>query len=565
MLRANAWLQLLACLWAPGLALAAEFHVSPSGSPGGDGSLARPWDLATALLQPAAVGAGDTLWLHGGTYPGSFASRLRGAAGNPIVLQGAPGEWARIDGSGSPDPTFEFHGEWAVFRDFEITHSDPERWGDRASGIDVYGKNLKLINLIIHDLGNNGFWTSAENSEIYGCLIYHIGSDEADRGHGHGLYSQNRDGTKLVAENILFGGYSFGIHVYTEGGSIQGYDFVGNIAFNAGVVSSVSGHKDDILIGGLQPADRILLRENLVWAIGGNTRSVQLGYGVPNGAVRLHDNYFIGALRFSQPWSSVVMTGNTLCTVSGVDTGQYPENTYLTSDPPEVRVFIRPNQYEPGRAHVAVYNWTRSDSVELELAGVLSPGDAFEVRNAQNYFAGPVLGGVFSGAPVEFPLTGLEPVQPIGSPGNYAPADQTGSLFNVFVVRRTASGSEPDGGQVDGDGDDGGAPDGGADDGGSQDDGDPGLDGGDPSSDGVAAEDGGDLPREEDGAEGETELPADAQAGQDGDGQGSVQGGCGCAAARGPAGEASLTGLALGAFSLRLRRRTRRSVRRPRA
>src|SRR5262245_3500373 len=42
------------------------FHASPTGSPQGDGSVATPWDLATALLQPAAIKPGDTLWLHGG-------------------------------------------------------------------------------------------------------------------------------------------------------------------------------------------------------------------------------------------------------------------------------------------------------------------------------------------------------------------------------------------------------------------------------------------------------------------------------------------------------------------
>ena len=197
----------------------------------------------------------------------------------------------------------------------------------------MFGKSVKLVNLVLHDLGSNGFWAGAEGSEIYGCIIYHNGFDAADRGHGHGIYAQNATGTKTIAENIVFGGYSFGIHVYTEGGSIQGFDLVGNVLFNAGVVSSVSGHKDDCLIGGLQPADRILLRENLVWAIGGDTRSVQLGYSVANGAVQLQDNYVIGALTFAQPWSSITMTGNTLCTVTGVDPADYPSNTYLTVDP----------------------------------------------------------------------------------------------------------------------------------------------------------------------------------------------------------------------------------------
>src|SRR6185437_8871425 len=34
--------------------------------------------------------------------------------------------------------------------------------------------------------------------------------------------------------------------------------------------------------------------------------------------------------------------------------------------PSGVRVFVRPNRYEPGRAHVVVYNWDRADTVEID-------------------------------------------------------------------------------------------------------------------------------------------------------------------------------------------------------
>src|SRR5262249_17513612 len=71
----------------PCITAAGEFHVSPNGSPGGDGSTSRPWDLATAFAHPAAVHAGDTIWLHGGTYRGAFVSRLRGGTNSPIIVR----------------------------------------------------------------------------------------------------------------------------------------------------------------------------------------------------------------------------------------------------------------------------------------------------------------------------------------------------------------------------------------------------------------------------------------------------------------------------------------------
>src|SRR5690242_6677978 len=47
---------------------ALDFFVSPTGSPSGDGSFTKPWDLATALAGPAEVTPGSTIWLRGGLY-----------------------------------------------------------------------------------------------------------------------------------------------------------------------------------------------------------------------------------------------------------------------------------------------------------------------------------------------------------------------------------------------------------------------------------------------------------------------------------------------------------------
>src|SRR5512140_571377 len=68
-----------------------QWFVSTSGSPSGDGSSANPWDLNTALNQPAVVHAGDTIWLRGGVYhapsTNGFSSILSGTAANPIIVR----------------------------------------------------------------------------------------------------------------------------------------------------------------------------------------------------------------------------------------------------------------------------------------------------------------------------------------------------------------------------------------------------------------------------------------------------------------------------------------------
>ncbi len=428
----------------PTIVWGAEHHVATDGTPGGDGSAAAPWDLATALDHPAGLAAGDTLLLHGGTYVGSFTSGLDGDDGAPIVVRSAPGEWAVIDGVGSTERTLTLQGSWTIYRDFEVTNSETDRWGERPEFF-VSGAHLKLIHLVLHDLGNMGFWSSAVDLEVYGCFIYHNGYDDSSRGHGHAIYSQNETGTKLFEDNILFGGYSFGVHVYTEGGTIQGYDFIGNVWFHAGVNSTVSGHKDDCLVGGLQPAGRILLRENMSWASSPTTRSTRLGYSVANDDAVLQDNYFVGDVNIAQPWTSLTMTGNTFyASLQGVDPADHPTNTYLSDAPTGARVFVRPSRHQEGRANVVIYNWDNADSVDVDLSAVLQPGNEFSLLDGQNVLGGAVLTGIYDGNPVTVDMTGGPRAQPVGTPASTYPEDETTPTFNVFVVTRTAVGTPPD-------------------------------------------------------------------------------------------------------------------------
>ena len=110
-----------------GVASASQFYVSPAGSPSGTGSISSPWDLQTALFQPPAVQPGDTIWLRGGTYVGSYISNLNGAPNLPIIVRTYPGEWAVID-KAAPNlfpATLQLNGSYSWFWGFEITNSDP--------------------------------------------------------------------------------------------------------------------------------------------------------------------------------------------------------------------------------------------------------------------------------------------------------------------------------------------------------------------------------------------------------------------------------------------------------
>ena len=440
---------------APRPPQSAEFYAAPSGTPDGDGSYEHPWDLATALAHPPALQPGDTLWLQSGHYTGPFTSELVGEPDAPTIMRALPGVRATLDGGSAHESTLQINGAYAWYWGFEVMRSDLDRVTDiggssppdlsrgHSNGVNVFGHHIRLINLIVHDDGQGfGFWTPAEDSEIYGSLVYNNGWLGPDRGHGHAIYTQNLNGTKRIYDNILFNQFSYGIHAYTEGGSIQGFDIAGNLWFNNGIIAGGEDTlKDNCLVGGLQPAARVTLRENAGWAHSDTERSVRLGYDHEgNQDVTLLDNYFVGETRFAQPWQSVTMNGNTFYSlVTGhVDSSAYPDNIYLTTRPSGAKVILQPNQYEPGRAHIAIYNWDLAASVAVDVSSVLSPGTVYELRNAQDFWAEPVLAGTYTGDPLMVPMQALPAAAPIGWPVSPTP---TGPEFNVFVL---LSGSSPE-------------------------------------------------------------------------------------------------------------------------
>jgi hypothetical protein len=102
--------------------LAADYYVSPQGSSAGNGSRTNPWNLSTAFAHPASVRPGDTIWLLGGTYQGNFVSRLRGAAGAPIIVKANPGERPILESSAGVASSYvlEVQGAYTWFWGLEL-------------------------------------------------------------------------------------------------------------------------------------------------------------------------------------------------------------------------------------------------------------------------------------------------------------------------------------------------------------------------------------------------------------------------------------------------------------
>lgn len=464
---------------------AAEWHVSPNGTKEGDGSAAKPWDLATAFAAPQAVHPGDVIWLHGGTYNGGLGCQLKGTAEKPIIVRQAPGERAIIDGGDSKGKAILVQfGEYTWFWGFEVMSSDPMRRTEmtaswpadlkRGGGVDAGndekkpGIGTKFINLIIHDTSQGvSLWRYATDSEAYGCLIYYNGWDAPDRGHGHGIYAQGSETSKpILSDNIIFAQYSHGIHVYgSEKACLDNFDIEGNISFNNGILSKTTGYTRNFLLGGGRTALNPIIVENYGYfsPIGGSALIAELGYSHGSKNMTIKNNYFGGTgmrsfhIRCEGP---AVVTGNTFfgsvegekvtldpegkqvrTTISVKE--EYPDNTYIdpaTAGPTGIHVFVRPNKYEDGRANIVVFNWDNADTVTADVSKALKPGDAYQVLDAQNCFGPAVAEGTYDGNPISLPMNLTAVTEVVGAP--HADFAHTPKEFGVFVLIRKKLGGE---------------------------------------------------------------------------------------------------------------------------
>ena len=457
---------------------APDFYVSPTGSPSSDGSFTEPWDLATALAGPAAVTPGSTIWLRGGTYtnaadPRGFASTLIGTADAPIVVRQYPGEHATVTN------TLFVTGANAWFWGFEVAHPAPQL-GEALHGVNLRGPGTKLINLVVHDATDDGIFIAPEatGAEVNGSIVYNNGRTD---NLTHGIYCRSQSATLVLTDNIVFDNWAYGFHCYAQDGPyIQNISLEGNVAFN-NYVWGVPWDAD-ILVGGQVPASGITVNENYTYRTNyTNTMTADIGSNsVTNQDLVCTSNYFVGGWWRMGAWATATVTGNTLynftsggmvwtlgsdssderwsdntlfgdpaavvwrhdttdvTTFDGwrTETGFTDPGTYAGSAPTGGKIVVRPNQYEPGRANIIVYNWAQQSTVSVDVSVILNMGERYVVQNSQDFYGPPVAGGVYTGRPLQLPMVSITPPSPVGVV-TAQPAPVTGPTFNVFVLMKT--------------------------------------------------------------------------------------------------------------------------------
>jgi serine/threonine-protein kinase len=457
-----------------------EIFVAANGKATNPGTKIAPVDLSTVLLAKKALRPGDIVWLLPGTYRAppdannTFLAALQGAPDRPITIRALPGKRVTLASR------LDVRGGHLVFWDLEIT--DPDYITRTEAGIgtnpvlvNVYAPKVKLINLHVHDGPMAfGLWTPATDAEVYGCVIHDCGYLAPDRAAGGGMHMQNAQGTKRIVDNVLFHSLAWNIYAYTQKGHIDGLHLEGNFTFGAGT-RKPGQPMANILIAGAPPADRITLLDNCTYHSRAAESAVALqleSFGrESNGTCLVKGNAFMGGhgVQIGR-WQKAEVTGNTMwgprvCASVTPPDGQlanyqWNNNTYVLTGqaapwliagksagariadwqklgfdaqskclegkdgrPRGTQVFVRPNRYESGRAHVAVYNWERQPSVEIDLSRVLKKGARFAIFNVQDdLYTKPSATGVYDGKPVRVPTK----------------SSATAPDFEAFLVRPVA-------------------------------------------------------------------------------------------------------------------------------
>ena len=458
-----------------------NFFVSVDGTALGDGSESNPWDLQTAFDHPRQIQPGDTIWLDGGTYFGDYESRLTGTAEKPVTVRPSPGEWIRID-SNDADPVpkaLDIVGDYAHYWDFEVMSSHPDRVTNQPGSwptdiprgsIEIRGDHNKVINFIVHDLQKGfGFWSSARGGEIYGTIIYNNGWDAPDRPHGHGIYTQNALDPKIIEDSMNFGNFRQGLNVYgSSAATLSDYQMEGNTFFSNGGFNA--------LIGGGAPAQNIAFSNTYNYdgqiLLGLSETPLSSGF-------EMTDSYIEGVVTLWAGWNDLTFTNNTVVNAEerndfklvrvqrGVDpsafnwnnnsyqsssgvpfanqsssktwtqwragTGLDDSSTYDATDPTGTHVFVRPNKYETGRAHVTIYNWDELSSVGVDLSEVIDVGDNYIIHSVYDLFGDPLVEGIYNGGSVHVPMDQVTSIPaPIG--GGKDPIE-IGVEFGAFLLR----------------------------------------------------------------------------------------------------------------------------------
>jgi len=439
-------------------------HVVASGglTTGTAADSAHGWTLAWSLSSSnTTLVPGDTVWIHAGTYNGTFTATKSGTSGSPIIYRVRPGQRATID-AGSPytaQATLGINAAYVWVWGLEIMSSATTKaggdetygnysWPDNIAqpegvvflptdgSVDIPG--VKIIRCIVHDTKQGiSHWKGGRYSEVTDCVFYDGWYDTNGDAHGHNWYIQTQpmNGTVKFINNVNERSYDNAFQVYGSATTYGDSVYVDNNIFsqcgsNVGIGNGRNGFfgpgnlgYDDFFRGNVSYTDMSI---NLLVCSGNGTP------GTDRFTMTGNLLWGQGSTLTFQFNTSPTITANKIFYGGGAPESSLPGNTWTTSKPSTWdTTIIHPFTYEKG-ANIVVLNSAGASTRSVNFSGFLSAGDTYTVIDAQNYYGTPIASGTYTGGTVSIPLTGKSLPAVIGNdPRQY---HHTSSEFNVFVV-----------------------------------------------------------------------------------------------------------------------------------
>ena len=346
-------------------------------------------------------------------------------------------------------------------------------------------------------------------SIVWGNGVYDKHANGEQWPRGSGLYGQTDQGNRLFKDNVFFRNFTFGLKLYGQQATIKGAIVEGNIAFKSYVnpirITTTNYSMENISLtnnytyadetegrGGVAIGDDIINSGLIVkgnYFVDGKSQGGALGVSafdnveISNNTIittATKDNALKPRLFTYKPtfkptnikWNNNSYYGgrdsslnddNIINNILADGTPAYfwsetqwleefkpfdKDSTFSRNYPTQNMIVVRPNLYERGRGHIAIYNWQGLSTVDVDVSDLgLSDGEAYEVRDIQNYYGTqradnnsygkPLMSGVYSQEnPILTLPMNLTKISPII--GNITHMKEnlshTSSRFGIFIV-----------------------------------------------------------------------------------------------------------------------------------
>lgn len=438
-------------------------YVSPTGT--GVGTEADPMALSTAI---STALPGDLVRLNAGTYTGSFQPTVNGTALNPIVFRSVADALVVINGAFSNFGNYNWIWGLDVIDPGGLAPTPGGGAVDAlATGVHVINN---VIHNLLGKNGITAF-VFGPGVVIYGNIVYDQGSTAHGiyTQNNFDLHGFKYIVNNIFVDSDDICNTCFNFHAYTEGGFIQGFHVQNNIISNGrfliggfnepadrSVVVENYFYDSSVKFGYRRPTqadfiDNYLARTTLdirwFWGepevlftqtapnvftgneivlpppLNGNITHIRFrtsAFG-PGGrcegcpaiqaadtfnnniyqgtfsATFFADNNNLGTVNFAT-WQSATASAGNAFDVNSTVGGAAPTGS---------KIVLLPNEYESGRAHLAIYNWDGLAEVAVDLSSIVPEGTLFDVYPAKDVLGEAVVSGTYS-APINVPTGGEE-------------------------------------------------------------------------------------------------------------------------------------------------------------